>query len=302
MSDRSNWCPLRFPRTLAFLGLGLLGLSAHAQSPGGSGPFPAAMMADASLPSHTLYRPVDLASVERLPVVLWGNGGCANSSFSYQPFLREVASHGFLVIAVGPYRETPPPRERRNDPPGVWPPLATFSRDLIAGLEWALRQNETVGSEYYGRVDTDNVATMGHSCGGVQAVEAGQDQRVKTVVLLNSGLIDADDPFMQRFDVDRSVFDEWQKPIAYFIGGEEDIAHPNALEDWAVLKAPAVLANLPVGHGGTFGEPNGGAFAIGPLSWLKWQLQGDHQAARMFLGECRLCQLGGWTVETKGLD
>ncbi len=287
---------------LALLGLGFAGLPALAQSPGGSGPYAAVMTADPSLPNHTVYRPVDLDEVERLPVVLWGNGGCANSSLGYQPFLREVASHGFLVIAIGPYRETPEPRERRDEPPGTWPPLATFSKDLIAGLEWALEQNGRVGSDYYGRVDTGNVATIGHSCGGVQAIEAGQDDRVATVVLLNSGLMDADDPFMQRFDVDRSVFDEWRKPIAYFIGGEEDIAYVNALGDWDLIQAPAVLANLPVGHGATFGEPNGGAFAIGPLSWLKWQLQGDRDAARMFQGDCGLCQIEGWTVETKGLD
>lgn len=289
-----------------------LGLSASvpllAQSPGGSGPYTAAMMAEDSLPSHTLYRPLQLDTVDSLPIVLWGNGGCADSSLGYEPFLREVASHGFLVIAVGAYRETPPPREERDGqqdegPPPVWPPLASHASDLIDGLEWALDENEREGSVYQGRLATERVATIGHSCGGVQAIEAGQDPRVATVLPLNSGLMAADDPFMQRFAVDRSVFEHWEKPIAYFIGGEEDVAYPNAEDDWPLLKSPSVLANLPVGHGATFSETNGGAFAIGPLSWLKWQLRDDRDAAQMFIGAgCGLCRLPDWHVKTRALQ
>jgi hypothetical protein len=60
--------------------------------PGGSGPHPAVMVTDPTLPTHTIYRPVDWNRVgaERLPIVAWGNGGCANVGDSAKSFLLEV--------------------------------------------------------------------------------------------------------------------------------------------------------------------------------------------------------------------
>ena len=63
----------------------------------------------------------------------------------------------------------------------------------------------------------------------------------------------------------------------------------------------AVLANLPVGHGGTFSQPMGGAVASVAVDWLEWQLKGDKVAARTFQGaNCRLCAGTEWTIERKG--
>ena len=60
------------------------------------------------------------------------------------------------------------------------------------------------------------------------------------------------------------------------------------------------MANLPVGHGGTFNEPNGGAAASVAVSWLNWQLRGDTQSAKRFVGEdCGLCKDTQWSLERK---
>jgi hypothetical protein len=57
---------------------------------------------------------------------------------------------------------------------------------------------------------------------------------------------------------------------------------------------------LPVGHGGTFQEPNGGAAASVAVSWLDWQLRGDATAARLFVGEdCGLCRDAKWTYQRR---
>ena len=38
------------------------------------------------------------------------------------------------------------------------------------------------------------------------------------------------------------------------------------------------------------------------IAWLKWQLKGDQEAARMFQGDpCGLSQREGWTVEKNAL-
>jgi hypothetical protein len=63
---------------------------------------------------------------------------------------------------------------------------------------------------------------------------------------------------------------------------------------------PVAVANLPVGHGGTFQEPNGGAAASVAVSWLDWQLRGDRTAERRFVGDdCGLCRDSAWTFEFK---
>ena len=69
----------------------------------GTGPFPAILEQDPSLATHTVYRPQDLSKVKgKMPIIAWGNGGCANNGLSHRNFLMEIASHGYLAIAIGP--------------------------------------------------------------------------------------------------------------------------------------------------------------------------------------------------------
>jgi hypothetical protein len=64
-----------------------------------------------------------------------------------------------------------------------------------------------------------------------------------------------------------------------------------------------MVANLDVGHGGTYWEPNGGRAAAVVVAWLKWQLRGDESAAKWFVGKsCRLCTDSAWTVAKKRID
>jgi hypothetical protein len=67
-----------------------------------------------------------------------------------------------------------------------------------------------------------------------------------------------------------------------------------------ITHVPVAMANLPVGHGGTFNEPNGGPAASVAVSWLNWQLRGDAQSAKRFVGEdCGLCKDAEWSLERK---
>src|SRR5690606_27997114 len=71
---------------------------------GGSGPFKAIMVSESTLPTHTVFKPTDLtaaAEENKLPIIVWGNGACANSPWEHVNFLSAVASHGFLVVAIG---------------------------------------------------------------------------------------------------------------------------------------------------------------------------------------------------------
>lgn len=70
---------------------------------GGTGPYKAVVVGDASLPNFTIYRPQDLSAVDKLPILLYANGGCAISTVQMRFLLNEVASYGYLVVGIGPY-------------------------------------------------------------------------------------------------------------------------------------------------------------------------------------------------------
>jgi dienelactone hydrolase len=234
-------------------------------------------------------------------VVLWGNGSCVDSNFGYREFLAEIASHGFIVLAIGPYRDAPAPRLERPNDPAEWPPFETRYSQMFDALDWITAENDKPGSAFQGKVAVDKVAVMGHSCGGLQSIRASVDPRISTALVLNSGMMPDGDQYMARHEVERSIVNEMHAPIAYFIGGESDIAYSNAEADWQDLRQlaiPAVNANMDVGHGATYRMPNGGPFASGPLAWLEWQLKDDPGARAMFVGDdCGLCASKDWILK-----
>ena len=62
---------------------------------GGTGPYSAIMLTEPTLQTHTVFRPADLTpfgAKNKLPVIAWGNGACANSPWEHVNFLSEVAS------------------------------------------------------------------------------------------------------------------------------------------------------------------------------------------------------------------
>ncbi|MFL6728153.1 MAG: hypothetical protein ACJ8FS_16810 [Sphingomicrobium sp.] len=286
-------------------------------APAGTGPYPAVAEVAPQLTTQTVYHPVKLPP-RKMPVVLWGEGGCRDNGLAYSAFLREIASHGYLVVAVGharneePMRTAPPPTttpvKPTGTPGGAGPgPGAdeTQSSQLIQGLNWAIAENSRTASRYYRRIDTSHVAVMGHSCGGLQAIEVAADPRISTAIIWDSGVYNRG-PATGRSGV--AVTKEQLRaihgPIAYINGGPADIAYANALDDFERINhIPAFFGWIPVGHGGTFfTAPNGGEFGQVGVAWLNWQLKGDRKSGAMFAGpNCGLCTNPRWTVRRKKL-
>jgi hypothetical protein len=295
---------------------------------GGSGPYKAIMMEEASLATHTIFRPQDISVFGEgnlLPVLVWGNGGCANSPSGHVNFLNEVASQGFLIVAIGPsnYQQVEGPRPgqtgampggprpqmgqrppmgggpggqrpqgapqgerpRMGGAPGGMPQMGGMSMGdptgLKQALEWAIAQNADKDSHYYGKLDLDNIAAAGMSCGGLQALHMSDDARIKTIMVMNSG-------FFNGGDDKASLNKMQQKSVIWILGGETDIAWENGYDDFKQLSGtmPAFLCSLEgIGHGGTYMQPFGGDYAKVATAWLKWWLKGDEEAAKMFKGE-----------------
>ena len=239
-------------------------------------------------------------------VVAWGNGGCSDDAASTRFHLLELASHGNLVIAAGRILSgpgAPPPAPRAAPPPGQLPPPRTDATDLNAAIDWALAENKRAGSSYFGRIDPKHVAVSGFSCGGLQALQAAKDPRVTAVILQNTGVFNTGASAMPSMNIGKAALKDLHTPVLYILGGPTDIAYANGMDDFRqITHVPVAVANLPVGHGGTYNEANGGSAAQVALDWLNWQWHGDAKAKSRFVGEkCGLCTDAKWTLERKNL-
>jgi hypothetical protein len=286
---------------------------------GGTGTSPAIAESRPELPDHVVYRPVSLPTAP-MPLYVWGNGGCSGNGLAHAAYLREIASHGYLVIALGranaqprapapgaaataPPAPRPPPAQAPGGAPAPGStPDATQAAQLLEAIEWATRENQREGSEFRGRVNISRIAAGGHSCGGLQALAISHDPRISTTLVLNSGIYIRPGG-RSGVQIDKTQLTRLRGPLLYLTGGPEDIAHENALDDVAKLEQqPVFFGALPVGHGGTFSAPNGGEWARVSLRWLDWQLKGDANASRDFAGPaCGLCSDARWSVQQKRL-
>ena len=276
----------------------------------GTGPFAAMKEEVTSLPDHVVYRPADLTKLggKKLGVVAWGNGACSSDGASARMHLLEIASHGYLVIANGKIKSGPgiqpePPPPPRTD--GQLPPPATSSKQLTDAIDWALAENSRKGSDLYGRIDPKAIAVAGFSCGGLQALQVAGDKRLRTVIIQNSGIFNPESAVrMPSMDLGKDTLKSLHTPVLYILGGPKDIAYNNGMDDFRRIEhVPAAVANLDVGHGGTYNEPNGGRAAQVAVAWLEWQMRGDAKARQWFVGpDCRLCADKDWELETKNLN
>ncbi|HVG16372.1 MAG TPA: hypothetical protein VM935_15480 [Chitinophagaceae bacterium] len=262
---------------------------------GGTGPYKALMLAETSLPTHTIFRPQNLSAFgtkNRLPIIVWGNGACANSPWEHVNFLSEVSSYGFLVVALG---SIPQPGERGRG--------RSTSSQMIDGINWAIAQNGDTKSPYYNKLDIKKIAVSGMSCGGLQTLETAPDPRVTTVVVCNSGVLaDTTNRITGMPALTKDKLAQLHTPTLYILGGEKDIAYNNGMDDFRRINhVPVFMANMDVGHGGTYAKPHGGEFAKVATAWYQWQLKGDKNAAKLFTGNPGLAKNPVWKVEKKNM-
>ena len=169
---------------------------------------------------------------------------------------------------------------------------------LIAALDWITKEGNDRSSRFYQKVETNRVAAMGMSCGGLMSYGASADPRIATVGIWNSGLIQPDE----------KIFAGLHSSVIIVTGGEKDIAYANGKRDFETLpaKIPVFYGVYPsVGHGGTYQEDNGGAFGVAAVAWLKWQLMNDTTAngKGYFVGTgCGICGDAKWQTASRALQ
>ncbi len=233
-------------------------------------------------PGYHLYRPADLSpfpASDNLPVMVWGNGGCAIEGTRYGEYLGTIASHGFLVITT---TAVDGGAERQD------------AELLRAAIDWAETENGRAGSPLNGKIDTSRVAVMGQSCGGFLSITLGTDPRVGTIGVFNSGVQPpATDALAQLHG-----------PALFINGHEVDFMMDASHDNFQLIShVPAFYgARHNAGHTATVYHPGGGEYANVASNWLRYHFKGDQEAGRMFVGQnCSLCTNPNWETDAKGL-
>jgi hypothetical protein len=282
----------------------------------GSGPFPASYAMAPDGLEYVVYQPIDLAGAEakgKLGVYVWGNGGCSADGASSRFHLTEISSRGYVVLVPGKILSGPeaPPQPEGMRPAGGMPAPGSgaTAEKMTAAIDWILAENQREGSPYYRAIDTRRIAVAGFSCGGLIAIKAAMDPRVFALLIESSGILKNPPPgamagFPQMTAVKKEDLAKLHTPVLYILGGPEDIAEQNGLDDFDhIQQVPVFVADQPgAGHGGLISMPNSEGSKV-EIDWLNWQFNHDEVAARTFIGpDCTLCRDFRWQVHRKGIQ
>ncbi len=239
-------------------------------------------------PGHLVFYPETLTAFPKkdtLPVMVWGNGGCAIDSTRYSGFLSTIASHGFLVMGTVP-KEAGARGQANAD-------------NLRAAIDWAATENARADSPLKGKIALDKVAVMGQSCGGFLSLALGADPRVKTIGVFNSGVQKPPSQFPSANDLPKL-----HGPVLLINGGEPDFMLATSKETFDQINGLPTFygSRHNAGHTATVFHPGGGEFANVASNWLLWTFKGDKKAGKMFVGKnCGLCTNSNWDVAEKGI-
>jgi dienelactone hydrolase len=301
--------------------------------PLGSGPYKAVMFEEKGLSAHVVYAPADLAKLgaRKLPVVIWANGSCLYVGNRYRQYLTEIASHGYLVVAGGPMgpvelevgpqsnpvvrrggagqvvgagaragrgaNPTPTPDAGR----GGQPANRVTVEMLEEAVEWVVTQSRDASSRFHNRIDLDHIVSMGHSCGGVLALQLAQEEpRIAGLGVWFSGI------GLTGGDRRPATIEKIKGPVLLITGEESlDVGYPAGKRTFDAIDHLPVFYGWQTGlqHIGTFGARNGGDLGVITTNWLDWTTRGDVAAGRMFKGpDCTLCKDPSWHVQKKKID
>jgi hypothetical protein len=244
-------------------------------------------------PGYLVFHPTALDAFPKkdsLPLMVWGNGGCAIDSTRYSGFLTTIASHGFLVMGTLPV-EGAARRQSNAD-------------DMRGAIDWAEKENARAGSPLMGKIALDKVAVMGQSCGGFLSIVLGADPRVKTIGVFNSGVQKPaagapPSPFPTA-----DALPKVHGPVLLINGSDPDFMLATSLATFDMIdNVPAFYgARHNAGHTATVFHPGGGEYANVASNWLLWTFKGDKKAGKMFAGkDCGLCTNSNWDVKSKGI-
>jgi hypothetical protein len=229
--------------------------------------------------TYTVYRPDMLApGGAKNPIVGWMSGG--STTHTSYPLLPHLATHGFVVVAS-------------NTTPGIGEEVM-LGKEIIAGIDWAIMENQRSDSEFFGKLDETKIASMGYSMGALATFTIANDPRLTTTIHISGG------------NMETERVKNLHAPAAFFCGipgdancsilsTECDIAAANCDTDYANAVAPVFYANFPGGHLGILTAPNQDTIGTEVTAWLRWRLMQDASLESRFMGaDCTVCKDSKW--------
>jgi hypothetical protein len=213
---------------------------------------------------YTIFRPACFKPGEKYPVITWANGTCGEIS-GYSPLLSALASYGFVVVASN----------------STWTATAPTDTVQLRALDYAKSLNEDPMSIFFGKLDLDKIGAMGHSQGAKATSNADGDPRVKAVIFWNSGNSN-ERPFLN-VSGDRDV--GGRATPASMASGADAATQPGA---WVYYHKVLETGGNATGHLVLMEQPE--RVIDMAVAWWKWQLNGDLEAKKTFVGDsCGLC-------------
>jgi dienelactone hydrolase len=199
------------------------------------------------------------------PIITFGNGTAAPTMI-YRPMFNHLASWGFVVI----------------DSNSV---MTQTGNQLVAGIDYLIKENNKAASDFYNMLDTDHIGTMGHSQGGGGAINAATDRRVTCSVPMA--------PSPGRI---RNV-----KGPVFLVAGRTDFIVSAALvrmTSYSSADGPTVFGIVNgMGHMAFAGNAGNARGYI--TAWFMYHLQGDQYAGGAFIDQCEICTDLQWSVQMK---
>jgi endo-1,4-beta-xylanase len=246
----------------------------------------------ASLPGYNVHRPAEITGAA--PVIVWANGGCVRSDFTWSKLFERWAREGFVVISITAL-------------PGAEPKAApvrgggSTADDQAKAIDWAIAENTAAGSPYAGRLDTRNIAAAGNSCGGITSLTlASRDKRPTAVFVLSGSSVGP----KQTREQAAPVMSKVTVPVLFVVGGPDDIARGPANMDYDLLPdgvAAAVVERSAGDHPTVSTKPDilADVAEIG-ANWFKATLKHDTAALKTVTSTiCAPCAPETWSVKSK---
>lgn len=219
-------------------------------------------MAADSVPGYQLFYPADLSSDgNRHPVITFGNGSYATYE-EYEALLQHLASWGFVVVVADSS-------------------VTGDGTEILGAAHYIVDQNTNADSIFHQRIDTENIASVGHSQGAGGAINAATQS---ANLITATAVLDLPDPWWASRPVDVIDVAQLTGPTFFMTGADDPVstADPQA-EYFDKTAGPAVRGRLlGVGHNWA---ADGEGFRGYLTAWLRFTLSGDQTAARAFVGD-----------------
>lgn len=218
---------------------------------------------------YTICYPTELETTkEKYPVIVVCNGSGTPIS-KYLSIPKHFASWGFIVIGT----------EEEYDWSG-------FSAEMCVRHLQKLNENAKIEDSeniFYQKVDFDNIGIIGHSQGGVGVLNAITGQKHAEIYKAAASLSPTNKELAQNleWDYDAALVDIPVLLIAGAGGGDDWVVTGEQLQDIYsdIDRNKAMLRRKETAHGETLYAASGYTTA-----WFMWQLRGDEEAAKAFIG------------------